>query len=235
MDILHICLKVFLGIICSGLIGMERQYKNRPAGVKTHIMVCLGSVAIMILSELMFEKYYALYQITTDPMRLAAQVISGIGFLGAGTIMRQGASVKGLTTAATLWVVSAIGLSIGAGFYLLAIIFTGAILATFASVNYITKRNKSSEKSLEMKVEIKNEPEILGKIQMTFVEFHHRISEMEMRQASEVDLVDLLDGEEEQEDILMLYFHLRIPVEDHYYTILRKIEQIPGVIHVERI
>ncbi len=115
-------LKMILSVFCGGLIGYERQHTHRPAGLRTHILVAVGSTLVMMTSAFVYDAYEGLVNI--DPTRLGAQVISGIGFLGAGTIIREGFSVKGLTTAASLWAVSCIGLAIGASYYV------GALFAT---------------------------------------------------------------------------------------------------------
>ena len=126
--ILNSALKLLLASLLSGFIGFEREHSHRPAGFRTHILVAVGSALVMMTSVYIFDTYQGLTNM--DPARLGAQVISGIGFLGAGTILREGFSVKGLTTAASLWAVSCIGLAVGIGFY------EGAIVATF--VIYIT-------------------------------------------------------------------------------------------------
>ena len=112
--------RLTLAVVLGGVIGWEREHTNRPAGLRTHEVVCIGATLCMMVSEFVSQKYGTLI----DPTRIGAQVISGIGFLGAGTIIKEGFSVKGLTTAASLWCVSCIGLAIGAGFY------SGAIIAT---------------------------------------------------------------------------------------------------------
>lgn len=112
-------LRLVLSGFLAGFIGLERESHGRPAGLRTHILVSVGSCLIMLISI-----YGFLGPANRDPARLAAQVISGIGFLGAGTIMREGITVKGLTTAASLWVVSGIGLAVGTGFYFIACITT---------------------------------------------------------------------------------------------------------------
>lgn len=122
----EIIFKLTLACILGGLIGLERESLSRPAGFRTYTLVCIGSTLAMIVS---IDIYYQFYQtVNADPGRIAAQVVSGIGFLGAGTIMREGATVRGLTTAAGLWVVACIGLTIGAGMYIPAIIATVLIL-----------------------------------------------------------------------------------------------------------
>ncbi len=115
-------LRLIFALILGGVIGYERENLHRPAGFRTHILVCVGSALVMLTSEFMFIRYSG--QTNADPARLGAQVISGIGFLGAGTIMREGFSVKGLTTAASLWAVSCVGIAVGIGYY------EGAIIAT---------------------------------------------------------------------------------------------------------
>ncbi len=111
----QIILRLFLSVVLSGFIGLERQHQRRSAGLRTHILVCLGSCLIMLTSLHIFDIYNRLAAI--DPARIAAGVITGIGFLGAGTIIRDRGGIKGLTTAASLWVVAGIGLAVGCGFF----------------------------------------------------------------------------------------------------------------------
>lgn len=122
----EVILKLTLACILGGLIGLERESLNRPAGLRTYTLVCVGSTLAMLVSLEMYFQYY--HTVNADPGRIAAQVISGIGFLGAGTIMREGTTVRGLTTAAGLWVVACIGLAVGAGMYMPAIVSTVLIL-----------------------------------------------------------------------------------------------------------
>lgn len=124
---LEALIRMLIALVCGGLIGYEREYKNRPAGLRTHMLVCIGAALVMVVSQYIFTQYPPG---TTDPARLGAQVISGIGFLGAGTIIRDRFSVKGLTTAATLWVVACIGIAIGSGYYLMGVIATVLIFLT---------------------------------------------------------------------------------------------------------
>lgn len=120
VNIWQICMRLLCALLIGMVIGMEREYTHRPAGMRTHILVALGSCAVMITSQLIFSQYSA-FGSTPDPARLSAQVITGVGFLGAGTIMREGASVKGLTTAASLWAVACLGIAAGGGYYLVAL------------------------------------------------------------------------------------------------------------------
>lgn len=114
-----IFMRLVLACILGGIIGLEREKRKRAAGLRTHILVCMGSSLIMMVSIFMFEKFKG--STVIDPGRIAAGVITGIGFLGAGTIIRSAQSVRGLTTAATIWVSAGIGLATGCGFYSAAI------------------------------------------------------------------------------------------------------------------
>jgi len=126
MTIYEVVFKLALAGILGGLIGLERESLSRPAGLRTYTLVCVGSTLAMIVSIDIYLQYY--HTVNADPGRIAAQVVSGIGFLGAGTIMREGTTVQGLTTAAGLWVVACIGLAVGAVLYLPAVATTLLIL-----------------------------------------------------------------------------------------------------------
>ncbi len=127
-------LRLTLAGVFGGIIGFEREHSHRPAGFRTHILVAVGATLVMLTSSYIFTEYQGLTNM--DPARLGAQVISGIGFLGAGTILREGFSVKGLTTAASLWAVSCIGLAVGIGYY------EGALIATifiYITLNFLKR------------------------------------------------------------------------------------------------
>ena len=129
-------LKLLIAAIIGGLIGIERQVGGQTAGFRTQLLVCLGSCLFTIVSVQVHETYGA----SADPGRIAAQIVVGIGFLGAGAILRHGVSIRGLTTAATLWIVSAIGMAVGFGEYLIAgfaallVLFNLAILKNIEDV-----------------------------------------------------------------------------------------------------
>lgn len=139
---LDTALRLIVSCLLGGIIGYERESRNKSAGLRTHVLVCVGSCLIMILSE---NIYYGVQGLTNaDPARLAAQVVSGIGFLGAGTIMKEGLSVKGLTTAASLWVVAGVGLAVGFGHFSGALITTGLVFLTLRvlGIDKICHKNK---------------------------------------------------------------------------------------------
>lgn len=132
----ELIIRLVLSAIIGGLIGMEREANNRPAGLRTHILVTLGSALIMLLSTQGFNNLNN----SGDPGRLAAQVVSGIGFLGAGTILRTGNSISGLTTAASIWVCGGIGLAIGGGYYVGGLTTAAIVLFSLMSLGVLEKR-----------------------------------------------------------------------------------------------
>lgn len=118
-----IIVRIVLSVVCGGILGIERGKANQSAGMRTYILVCLGATMVMLTGHYMFDKFS-----TGDPARLGAQVISGIGFLGAGSIIVEGKTrVRGLTTAAGLWTAACIGLAIGIGFYIGGLIATAVV------------------------------------------------------------------------------------------------------------
>ena len=125
---LELFLRLALACLLGGIIGYERQSRRKSAGLRTNLLVCLGSCLIMVLSQEIYLRVEG--HTNADPARLAAQVVSGIGFLGAGAIMKEGLTVTGLTTAACLWVVAGVGLAVGLGMYEGALITTGLVFAT---------------------------------------------------------------------------------------------------------
>lgn len=139
-EILDILLKVTLTILLSSLIGTEREYRHKEAGLKTHILVGVGSCLIVLTSFHVFD----IYKNTTmvDPTRMMSGIIAGIGFLCGGTIIRAGNQVSGLTTAAALWTVSGIGMAIGAGHYSAGIVFTIVIFAVLVGLRRLESRIK---------------------------------------------------------------------------------------------
>lgn len=136
-DLLELIFKLFLACLLGGIIGLERESVNRPAGFRTHILVSVGATIVMITNLELFD---AIGNSNITPDRLGASVISGIGFLGAGTIIRDGSAVKGLTTAASLWTTACIGLALGSGFYTIAILATVFVFLTLEFFPTIEKR-----------------------------------------------------------------------------------------------
>ncbi len=129
LDIWSILTRFICAMVVGIVIGMEREFTHRPAGLRTHVLVTLGACAVMVTGQLIYAQYKP-FGANADPARLAAQVISGVGFLGAGTIMREGVNVKGLTTAASLWAVACLGISAGGGYYTVTLTGTALMFIT---------------------------------------------------------------------------------------------------------
>lgn len=151
LTLLAIALRTLLATVLGGVIGMERGMKNRPAGLRTYMLVSLGSCLVMMTNQYAYQVYNV-----GDPTRLAAQVVSGIGFLGAGTIIVTARNqIKGLTTAAGLWAAAGMGLAVGIGFYEGALI--GALLIFFilTALRELDERMRKRTRQLEAYVELK--------------------------------------------------------------------------------
>ncbi|MCT4543421.1 MAG: MgtC/SapB family protein [Vallitalea sp.] len=131
-------IRIVLSYLVGAVIGYERESTNRPAGFRTHIIVSLGSCLAMLINYEIFATFGN--STTMDPGRMGSYVISGIGFLGAGTIIKEGASVKGLTTAASLWTSAMLGLALGAGLYKISLVVTVLVIFTLFVVNKIEFR-----------------------------------------------------------------------------------------------
>lgn len=160
--------KILLAALVGGLIGFQRESSNRPAGLRTHMLVCVGSALVMVTSEYIFNNYSG--QTNMDPTRLGAQVISGIGFLGAGTILRDGSTVKGLTTAAGLWAVSCIGIAIGSGFYFGGIAATLVVYFTLLLSKEWEVPFETKNSSRRIRIFAENRSGIIGDIESKFTE-----------------------------------------------------------------
>jgi putative Mg2+ transporter-C (MgtC) family protein len=139
---LEVVLRVVLAAGLGGAIGLERELRERQAGLRTHMLVSVGAALFTIVSAYAWTdwRFSSEEGLVFDPTRIAAQVVTGIGFLGAGAIIRQGLSIRGLTTAATLWVVAAIGMAAGVGYYEAAIVTTGLVLLSLWPLRILAYR-----------------------------------------------------------------------------------------------
>lgn len=220
VDLLATTIKMLLAVLCGGLIGIEREYKRRPAGFRTHILICLGSAMMTMTSQfLSLEMKYA-----TDMARLGAQVVAGIGFIGAGTIIvTRYQRVKGLTTAAGLWASAIVGLAIGAGFYegglfATALIFLAETL--FSKLEYYIMRH-TPEINLYMQYTDRGcLEEVLRLLQKKNI----RVLNMEITRSPG----------SEQPNAYVVFF-LRLEKRYNVDSILLEIRSIKGVLSVEEI
>jgi putative Mg2+ transporter-C (MgtC) family protein len=186
----EVIIKLSLALLLGGMVGFEREYKSRPAGLRTHILVCVGAALVQITSINFYNNQQGLYNV--DPMRLAAQVISGIGFLGAGTILKEGANIRGLTTAASIWVVACIGLTVGTGLYMEASLATLFIFIALRGFKKIEDRIGKAKKSIYMQVVADNVPGKLGQIGSTIGLLGVSITNVEMQNGEDkLVIIDL--------------------------------------------
>jgi putative Mg2+ transporter-C (MgtC) family protein len=125
-------------------IGIERELHGHPAGIRTHMLVALGSALFTVLSIYGFAGQGG--SAPVDPSRIAAQIVTGVGFLGAGAILKDGISIRGLTTAASLWAIAAVGMGVGAGAYVIAVVATAIIFVSLGPINLLTERLEQGRK-----------------------------------------------------------------------------------------
>lgn len=139
---LEISVRLFVALLVGGLIGLERSFHGRPAGFRTHGLVCLSTSLLMLVTVYETRWFPGLIQgrVSLDPTRMAQGIMTGIGFLGAGTIMREGLSVRGLTTAASLWITAAIGILVGIGFFFPVVLATALTLGTLSLFRWVEAR-----------------------------------------------------------------------------------------------
>jgi putative Mg2+ transporter-C (MgtC) family protein len=140
IELLHYFLpRLFFAILCGGIIGLERELKNKPAGIKTNILICVGA-ALYTSTSLLTSMAHSTSGYFGDPSRIAAQIVSGIGFLGGGTIIQARGTILGLTTAATIWVVAAIGICIGIGHSDIAVLCSLVVILVLVGTNMFEDR-----------------------------------------------------------------------------------------------
>jgi putative Mg2+ transporter-C (MgtC) family protein len=196
MTTLDIILRLLLAIALGGIIGLEREASHKPAGLRTHIMICISAAMMMILSELLLAGRQGL---TGDLLRVAAAVVMGMGFIGAGTIIQSQGMVHGLTTAATLWTVSALGLVVGAGYYLLAVIFSAFVMGTLVFLRKIEETHL--KKALyHYHVKIKDSPDILINLRKLIFHLGLKLVELNLKKERNVFLVTLAFSSSEEKE-----------------------------------
>ena len=204
--------RLFLAAFLGGLIGLERESVNKAAGLKTHTLVALGACLVMLTSVAIFEKNGP----GTDSARIAAQVVSGIGFLGAGTIMRSGFGIKGLTTAASLWIVAAIGLAVGLGSYLASITATVIVfLILFLMPHFERKVKNLPQKFKMLEIEMLDKPGQLGLVSSILGELSVQIRKVNIR--------------ETETGNVKLFFTIDVPYYLKEEKILERFNEIMGI------
>lgn len=220
-------LRLLVATVLGGAVGIERGSGDRPAGFRTHILVCVGSALIMLVSMYGFDDTYVSgisNANNRDSARIAAQVVSGIGFLGAGTIMHEGVTVRGLTTAASLWMVSAIGLAAGAGMYVLSFVSTAIMLITLVSFRKWEKRFgvAASNGRRYIRIVANNEPGIITNITSYLAENDIKVKTLNVK-----------NNAQKNEVVLELY--LKIGKNADKEGVARGLQSISGIVTIENI
>lgn len=211
----EIALRLILACICGGLVGIEREKTDKPAGFRTHILVTLGATLMTIISMYGFSSFA---NVNKDPSRIAAQIVTGVGFLGAGTIMREGFSVRGLTTAASIWLVAGIGMAVGTGMYFSAIVSTLLMFIILEGVieKYLLRNQQ------RIQITIPNGENKIRDIGEIFSKYGIRIQHVSIP-----PLTNPLN--------MRVEFKLRVPRNASLSDALLEIERINGVDLVERL
>lgn len=216
LNIVSITTRILLALVLGGLLGIERQQKQRPAGFRTYIIVCLGATLASITNIYMFNTF------GSDPARIPAQVISGIGFLGAGTILvTRNSHVKGLTTAAGLWCVATIGIAVGCGFYTGTIICTIAIVFSLSFLTYFDRKLSSNSKYMAF-----------------YTEFSDSIYLRELilySKKQNISLHDLEIFKVTDSQNIMATFTIRMADKAYRNEIFQNISNLPGIIFIEEV
>ncbi len=211
--------RLTLAVICGGVIGLERIKKRRPAGFRTYMLVCLGAALTMIISQ-----YLATHGQTTDVSRLGAQVINGVGFLGAGTIIVTGKQqIKGLTTAAGLWASACMGLAIGAGFYFGAIVGSLLIILTTSLLSMLEDRIMSTARNMNIYIEF-TETNDIGETIEALKKINVKIFDIEITKIRSSDGLPP-----------SAILSIRIPKKSRHHDVLATISSVVGINTVEEL
>ncbi|WP_068468910.1 MgtC/SapB family protein [Candidatus Protochlamydia phocaeensis] len=214
----EIICRLSLATLFGGLIGIEREKISRFAGLRTHMLVCIGSALIMIVSQYGFHHILQRQNVILDPSRIAAQVVSGIGFLGAGTILFYKEKIRGLTTAASLWAVAGLGLSVGGGLYFVA--FTAAILIFIVLAVLKPLENRffrNTQKDIRL----------LIKPRISLVKLEEILTTLNLSS----QLKTLQIQTEHEEDVIYLVFNFNI--KNDCLKLADEIKNIPGIEKIE--
>lgn len=200
MEVYEVIIRLVLAIIIGGAIGYEREFKNRPAGFRTHILVCMGAAVISMIQ--LYSVQETVNMINKNPQlasalkadigRLGAQVVSGIGFLGAGTIIHEKGSIKGLTTAASLWVVGCLGLAIGLGYYYLSILSAISAVVVLVSLKKFESKLFDKNNIIKIEVEYFNKADMVKKVAEYFEGKNIKIKNIEFS-VDDIDEAEALD------------------------------------------
>ena len=204
--------RLLLSVVLAGCIGYERERHGRAAGLRTHILVSVGSCLIMLTALYLMEALAG--RLALDPTRMAAQVVSGIGFLGAGTILRFRASIRGLTTAASLWAVAGIGLAIGSGFVVGAVTATAIVLLALFGLGGLERGIRKDWYRI-LVVDTRASSDNLAKIRQILSDYEVEIRDLEIKPT-------------EQPEVSVIEFSVKLLSQQHEATIVNEVLRLPG-------
>lgn len=209
--------RIFLALFLGGILGIERGMKNRPAGMRTYMLVSIGSCMIMLINQYVYQMIG-----TGDPVRMGAQVVSGIGFLGAGTIMvTRHSQIKGLTTAAGLWAAAAVGLAVGIGFYEAALGGSFAIFAVLTLLNKLDNAMHSNTKDIELYIELSANTSLINFMRS-------------LQQTMENTRITRTEHDYTNEDGSRAYiFYLHTKKRMNHAEVVDTVQEVSGVLHAE--
>ena len=196
MNMLDITLRLLLAIALGGIIGLEREASQKPAGLRTHILISVSAAMMMVLSQLMLAGKETA---GSDMLRVAAAVITGMGFIGAGTIIQSQGMVHGLTTASTLWTVAGLGLVVGAGYYLVAVLFSVLVIGTLLLFRRVEETHL--KKALyHYHLKIKDSPDILVNLRKLIFHLGLKLAELNLKKERNVSIVTLSFSSSEEKE-----------------------------------
>lgn len=229
MDNYQVIVRLLLAIVIGGAIGYERQYKNRPAGFRTHILVCVGAAVVSMMQlhiveeslQLVLENPLLASAVKADSGRMPAQVITGIGFLGAGTIMHEKGSIKGLTTAATVWVVGCVGLAIGYGYYGLSVIAGICVFLILVSLKSLEEKILSRGNILQIDITYHDQTQVTDFMRAYFRNHNIKIKKIEYTLEDELEDDDIPQEEGVVHGQYTLLVPRHIRSSDVLYNILK--------------
>jgi putative Mg2+ transporter-C (MgtC) family protein len=190
--VIEIVIRLILAVVIGGLVGYEREYKNKTAGFRTHILVCVGAAVTSMIQMISIQDSIRLVQqnpilkdiLSTDIGRMGAQVITGVGFLGAGAIIRDKGAVKGLTTAASLWVVACIGLAVGLGYYSLSLLSAFSLFLVLAALKKFGQKLFEQTRDVKLRVECIEIKDVIKNISLYFNNSKIKINNIEIEAES---------------------------------------------------
>ena len=216
---LAVALRIFAAVIIGGLLGLERGMKNRAAGLRTYMLVCVGACIIMLTNQYIYQNYG-----TGDPVRMGAQVVSGIGFLGAGTIIvTRRSQIKGLTTAAGLWSAAGEGLALGIGFYEAAVIGAVAIFTIMTLLQKMDDRMHRKNRVMEVYLELSSDislGDFLRQVRQQDIE----VNDVQREQDSDADT-----------GIRAYIALMKTKKRSSHVDIMERLQSIRGVVYIEEL